>query len=280
MLHTILTKPEQIIFDILVANPIEEPIALVFFAKNKQQTKESILRQIKNWFNQLLNQPYRKFFQLTQHSVQLTCSTTQYLNLFAHLYQQNQSCQILWAITNIHSTTINDLARQLHLSQSTIKRAIRKTVTALAPYSIEISFQTDPILKGCELSIRWLSFCLSLIFDPPLNWFCKRALYERFSEVQQLRLRCGQSLNHFLPTKITGQASFSFHLSEKGWNHIARQLFGLIETIMPVTDLSFLSLDPRILLFLTDYQNRLLTQTPYQNNVLLIAEDTKDLNFR
>ncbi|MEG0294184.1 helix-turn-helix domain-containing protein [Enterococcus sp.] len=280
MLHTLLTKQEQIIFDILVANPIEEPIALVFFAKNKQQTKESILRQIKNWFDQLLNQPYRKFFQLTQHSVQLTCSTTQYLNLFAHLYQQNQSCQILWAITNTHSTTINDLARKLHLSPSTIKRAIRKIVTALEPYQISISFQTDPTIKGYEPTIRWLTFCLSVIFDPPFNWFCSETLYERFSEIQQLRLRCGQNLNCFLSQHTACQTPFSFQLSEKGWNHIARQLFGLIETIMPVTVLSFLSLDPRILLFLTDYQNRLLTQTPYQNNVLLIAEDTKDLNFR
>ena len=280
MLHTLLTKQEQIIFDILVENPIEEPIPLDSFAKNNRENKERMLRQIKNWFDQLSNQPYRQVFRLTQHTVQLTCSTTQYLNLFAHLYQQNQSCQILWAITNTHSTTINDLARKLHLSPSTIKRAIRKTVTALAPYQIAISFQTDPTIKGYEPTIRWLIFCLSVIFDPPFNWFCSETLYERFSEIQQLRLRCGQSLNCLLPQQTAWKTSFSFQLSEKGWNHIARQLFGFVETIIPVADLSFLSLDPRVLLVLTDYQKRVLTQAPYQNNVSLIAEDTKNLSFR
>lgn len=272
ILHTILSKQEQLIFEILLARPTEVPIDLVFFAKNQDQTKESMTRQVKNWCAQLLNQPYRKYFRITHHTIQLTCSMPQYLNLFAHLYQQNQGCQILWAITNVPSATISHLAQELHLSPSTIKRTIRNVTTALTPYQIQLSFQSDPILKGCELSIRWLAFCLSLIFDPPFDWFCSQTLYDRFIEIQRLRLHCGQNLNHLSSDKRSFYPTFSFQFSEKAWSYLARQLFGFVDTIVQVEDLPFLLIDRKLVLFLTDYQKRLLKQPSYQISVHFVAE--------
>lgn len=280
ILHILLSKQEQLIFEILLEKPITEPIDLIFFAKTHQQTKESLTRQVKNWCAQLLNQPYRKYFRITQHTIQLTCSMTQYLDLFAHLYQQNQGCQILWAITNVPSATISHLAQKLHLSPSTIKRTIRNVMTALTPYQIQLSFQSDPILKGCELSIRWLAFCLSLIFDPPFDWFCSQTLYDRFIEIQQLRLHFGQNLNHLPSEKRSFYPTFSFQFSEKAWRYLARQLFGFVDTIVLVKDLPFLLTDSYLIPFLTNYQNHLLTHTPYQNSMSLVAEETKDLKSR
>lgn len=273
MFRKILTKPEQIIFDVLTNQTLNDSFDLNQMAQKHMTPTDKIIRYIKNWLQQSTNTDWKNDFHLTKQHLYLRCSPARRLDLLAHLFQCNQSFQILHAIIEQPFATIKHLANNLYLSPSTVKRQIKKLSAWFTPYQIQVSLQHDPILKGCEFRIRWLCFILSLMFDPPFNWFCRHELCQRFEDIQIQRLHYGQNLNALPIDKITFDYNFSFIISEKAWHYVVRQLFGLEETILSVKQFSFLTEEPTVTDFLVAYQEFLLNPSTHYEMTNLVAEN-------
>ena len=273
MFRKMLTKPEQIIFDILMNPILNDSFNLNQLAQTHTISTDKIVRYIKNWLQQSTNISWRNNFQLTKKHIYLCCSPARRLDLLAHLFQCNQSFQILHEVIEHPFSTINHLANKLYLSPSTIKRQIKKLSVWFSPYQIQVSLQHDPILKGCEFRIRWLYFILSLMFDPPFNWFCRHELFRRFEDIQTERLRYGQNLNALPIDKITFNYRFSFIVSEKAWHYVVRQLFGLEDSVLSVSQFSFFTKGPAVEDFLVAYQEHLLNSSNQYEMTNMVAEN-------
>lgn len=273
MFRKIFTKPETILFDILTNHVGNDSFDLDQLAQTHTTSTGQIIRYIKNWLQQSTNSDWKNDFQLTKQHLYLRCSDARRLDILAHLFQCNQSFQILHAVIEQPFSTINHLANNLYLSPSTVKRQIKKLSAWFSPYQIEVSLQHDPILKGCEFRIRWLSLILSLMFDPPFNWFCRHELCQRFEDIQIQRLHYGQNLNALPIDKITFNYNFSFVISEKAWPYVVRQLFGLEDTILSVKQFSFFTKAPAVKDFLVTYQESLLVPPNHYEMTNMVAEN-------
>lgn len=273
MFDTILSKQEQIIWSIFVRNKNHTLLPLRFLAKQHQINPRTLVYHLNAWLHAPNNRPYTSFFHLTSQSIQFEYTEKRALDLFAHLLQQNLTCQLLREIFQQQYATLNELACALHISLSTAKRQIEKLRTLLAPYQIQLSFRHAPILKGCELRIRWLDFCLSLIFDPPFQWFDSYELYHRFLESQSDRQKNGCSLNQLAPAQISFHTHFPYQMSERAWSYLARQLFGMSDYFLPFDHLAFLVPKKELLAFFANYQTKLYPPTTCYPAISIIAEN-------
>lgn len=273
MFREMLTLQEQIIFDILIMQSQAHSCELSILAQKHDTSVCKIYHQINAWIKQPLNTRWQTYFKLSKSAIHLDCSASRRLDLLAHLFQHNQACQLLNAITEQPFATMGQLAKTLYLSPSTIKRRLQQLTCSLSPYQMSLSLRVDPILKGCEFRIRWLSFVLSLLFDPPFNWFCRNEIYHRFEEIQLKRVNEGKSLNLLPPEHLSFNEQFSFQLTEKGWTYLTRQLFAFDEGYFPLTQLPFLHFEEEVQAFFHVYQEKIFSLSPIPFSPHLVAEE-------
>lgn len=227
MFEILLNKQEKVIYEVLQQAQSQASISLKTLAEILAISPRMLHRQLNFWCAQPRNLPFDPFISLIDQQFWLPTTLAPQLELYASLLQKNPYLKLCWYLMEHPYTRLCDLEEVFYFSPSTIQRQALTLKKFLATYQIQLSFNHDPILKGCEFQIRWLAWILSLIFDPPFDWFSKEALFHRFEEVQHMRIAAGQSLNQRPTEKLIFSPDFSYLISEKGWQYLGKQFVGL-----------------------------------------------------
>lgn len=219
MIDTLFNQREKIIYTLLQQKNEASKVSLLKLSQDLHISPRMVQRQIKLWCDETRN----KSLQLQNQLILLPNNLGKQFDIYLLLLQQNTSLQLLWHLIEFPYTSCCALAKEYHCSSATLRRQIVKLQHFLAPYQIQLSFSHAPVIKGCEFQIRWLGWFLSLISDPPFDWFSPEELLHRFEEVQQLRIQTGHSLNHSATHELTF-SHFPYQVSERAWLYLGHEL--------------------------------------------------------
>lgn len=258
MFQILLNKQEKIRYDILQQAQTDTFISFSTLSQRLALSPRMLARQLSAWQAQPMDNCLQSLVDLKNKQLCLPTSFAQQLDLYVSILQRNAHLRLCWHLIEQPYCRLSDLEEIFYFSVSTIQRQTTTLAKFLTPYHIQLSFNHDPIIKGCEFQIRWLAWCLSLIFDPPFDWFSREELLQRFIEVQQMRITNGHSLNQTLPEKLVFSPDFSYQMSENGWQYLGKQL---LDFELPITTLEsssiFLFFQCQLDFFKT-YQKQLL----------------------
>lgn len=219
IIRELFNSQEKIIYTLLDHQSKHTQISLLQLSEYLQMTPRMIQWHLNLWYEETSSQTFKQQNQW----IELPHSAEETLEVYLQLLQQNQALKLLWDLIEHPYTPRYVLEKKYYYSSSTFNRQLKKLKRFLAPYQIQISFTCQPVIKGCEFQIRWLGWFLSLVFDPPFNWRSTEELFQRFEEIQHLRIQTGHCLNQLSTTRINS-LDYSYQISERAWRHLGKEL--------------------------------------------------------
>lgn len=255
MFSQLLTKQEQMIYQRLKNGSY----AIDYFSKvTLSPFDQTIDEKLFPWLVESHN-------QRTSITMTLSHSPVQMLDCYATLLQKNPHLQLCWYLIQHPYSRLCELKKSLYFSTSTIQRQSITLSAFLASYKLQLSYNHDPVIKGCEVQLRWLAWGLSLIFDPPFNWYDNNELYQRLKEVQQMRIQAGQTLNHCTTKELIYLPELPYQISERGWEYLVKQILGLAVPTISLTSSSIFHFFQNEGQFFQQYQQHILQSSSHQS---------------
>lgn len=222
MFKLLLEKPDQLIYQIFGYLQETNPYSLTTLAFHVNKKPETIRRALQEWQQDAYNRSTGIGFYIKKDEIHGIYAKEHAQLFFSTLLHRSESFQLLLKVLRHPYRSATQLQQEMHLSAATFQRRVHQLQPILQNYHLELSFMHHPVLKGDEMQIRWLTFFVSLLADPPfhfspIDWWHR---YEEICTIRPLWLETWQ------PPK-TAYYQPTFQLNERGSMFLWRQLIGL-----------------------------------------------------
>lgn len=226
MYQKLLEKPDQIIFNLFQYLSSKKSSSLDETAKNLKLTPKSLQRYIRLWQQNGSSFTSGISFVVKKQKITLNGKAKNKRLFLNFLLRRSQCFQLLVQVTADPYCKLKNLSTSQYLSTTTIQRYFKKMKTFLTEYQLFLSFTTNPALKGNELQIRYFSFIISLLHEPPIIW-SSQILYERYMKIQRNRINSGFSVTESQLAPINRYYAIPFQINDQALAFLWSQLLGV-----------------------------------------------------